>query len=225
MEVPNCIGFIMDGNRRWAKEQNLLAFKGHEQGYEKFKNAIKDATDFGVKNLIFYGFSTENWKRTEKEVKYMLNLMEKGFSDLKEIHENKLQIRFIGEREKFSTKLKTLMEDLEEKTKKYKNGLVVIALSYGGRAEIVHAANKILESDEKAPITEENFAKYLWTKDIPDPDLIIRTGEAMRLSNFLPWQSVYSELYFTSTYWPDFNKEEFEYILEDYRNRERRMGK
>lgn len=215
----------MDGNRRWAREKNLSTLEGHKEGLKVLKETIRNAKEFGIKNLVFYAFSTENWNRTEKEVSYLLNLLEEAFENLKEVHENKFKVRFIGNRTRFSKKLLSLMEKLEESTKEYKEGLLAVALSYGGRAEIVNAVNSILEKGEQGPITEEIFKNYLWTKDIPDPDLIVRTGEVMRLSNFLPWQSVYSELYFTSTLWPDFDKEEFEYILEEYGKRERRMGK
>lgn len=214
----------MDGNRRWAKEHGVSSLEGHKRGYEVFKQTIQDAKDLGVQNMIFYAFSTENWGRTEKEVSYLLDLMQKGFEDLDVVHKNELQIRFVGERERFSKKLQDSMADLEEKTKGYTNGLVAIALSYGGRAEILHAVNELIKEGKKEPVTEEEFSDRLWTAGIPDPDLVIRTGEAMRLSNFLPWQSVYSELYFTATYWPDFDKEEFAYILEEFSNRERRMG-
>jgi undecaprenyl diphosphate synthase len=225
MKVPNCIGFIMDGNRRWAKDQNLPTLFGHKEGAKTFRKTITDAKSFGVKNLIFYAFSTENWKRAKKEVTYLLDLLLEEFGDLKEVHKNKLRVKFIGNRSAFSKRVQALMVDLEEKTKGYTEGLVAIALSYGGRAEIVNATNKIIEEGRTKPITEKDFENYLWTNGIPDPDLIIRTGDTMRLSNFLPWQSVYSELSFTNTYWPDFDKEELEYILQEYMDRERRMGK
>lgn len=225
MDIPNCIGFVMDGNRRWAKDRSLPAVDGHKEGSKIFEKTIRNAAELGVKNLIFYAFSTENWKRSPKEISYLFDLMEKGFRDMKEVHKNKLRVRFIGNRDKLSSKLTSLMDGIEKDTADYKGGLVAVALSYGGRAEIVNATNEIIASGVKGPVTEKEFASHLWTKDIPDPDLIIRTGEAMRLSNFLPWQSVYSELYFTSTLWPDFDREEFEYILDEYKDRERRMGK
>jgi undecaprenyl diphosphate synthase len=225
MIKPNCIGFIMDGNRRWAKERNFPTLKGHQEGSKRLKEIIKNASELGINNLIFYAFSTENWKRSEEEVSYLFKLMEKEFANIKEVHESKLKVKFIGERDKFSKGLIKLIENLEEDTKNYENGLVAIALSYGGRAEIVNAVNNIIKEGKHEEVNEEIFSNYLWTKNIPNPDLIIRTGEAMRLSNFLPWQSVYSELYFTSTYWPDFDKEELEYALEAYSERERRMGK
>ena len=216
----------MDGNRRWAKEQNLPAFEGHRAGYRKFKEAITWAQEAGVSNLIFYAFSTENWKRDEKEVAFLLSLITTGFeNDLKELVERNIRLQFIGQRDRFPKNIQEVLRNSEQESAENTGCRVAVALSYGGRAEILHAVNSFIEEGRTTPVTEEEFSARLWTTNIPDPDLIIRTGEAMRLSNFLPWQSVYSELYFTSTYWPDFDKEEFDYILEEYANRERRMGR
>lgn len=225
-KIPNCIGVIMDGNRRWAKERGLTAIEGHKAGYVRFKEFVSWAGDRGIKNLIFYVFSTENWKRDGKEKKYLFKLIETAFkNDLEEIKNKNIRIKFAGQIERFSKTVQKVLRDAEEQTASNTGVTVVLALSYGGRSEILNAVNTIIKEGRKGEITEGEFGKYLWTKDIPDPDLIIRTGEAMRLSNFLPWQSVYSELYFTNTYWPDFDKEEFEYVLEGYGSRERRMGK
>ena len=223
METPNCIGFIMDGNRRWAKENGVRVLDGHKKGFETFKNIIDAAKEFGVQNLIFYAFSTENWNRTEVEVASLLSIFSEGFGDLDVVHKNKVQIRFIGDLSRFSKDLQGKMKKLEAETKTYDNGVVLVCVSYGGRAEIVQAANKAVEKGEK--VSEESFKELLWTASFPDPDIIVRTGEEMRLSNFLPWQSVYSELYFTDTYWPDFGKDDLEHVIEEYGNRERRNGK
>lgn len=214
----------MDGNRRWAKYKNLPTLQGHKEGFERFKETIEWADEFGIKNLIFYGFSTENWKRTKTEVSYLMKIFEGGFDEIEKIHKNKFRIKFIGRMEDFSDKLQNLMRKTEEDTKSYSNGTIIMAVSYGGRSEITQAVNKILK-EKKSSITEEDFEKHLWTKDTPDPDIIIRTGGETRLSNFLPWQSVYSELYFIKTYWPDFSKEEFKKIIDEFGVRDRRMGK
>lgn len=224
MKIPETVGVIMDGNRRWAKERGLSPIKGHHEGFKRFKDISNWAYDSGVKNLIFYAFSTENWKRSEEEVSGLVDLMAKAFTGLEIIHERKVRVRFIGQRERFSKKLQKLVAKLEEDTKDYDKGSMIIALSYGGRAEIINAVNEIIKEGRQEEVTEEEFEKYLWTAGVPDPDIIIRTGEEMRLSNFLTWQSVYSELYFSATLWPDFDKEEFDYILEEYGNRERRKG-
>lgn len=225
-KIPLCIGVLMDGNRRWAKEKGLLALEGHKAGYEPFKQFIGWAKDVGIKHLIFYAFSTENWKRSEEEVGYILKLFRNVFKqDLEELKEKKMRMSFIGQISRFPKDIQNIIRELEEETKDNTAGTVTLALSYGGRAEILNAVNTLIKEGRKGSVTEEEFASYLWTKDVPDPDLIIRTGGAMRLSNFLPWQSVYSELYFTETYWPDFDQEEFKYILEEYVSRERRMGK
>lgn len=224
MERPNCIGFIMDGNRRWAKEKGLSTLKGHQKGFENFKDVVNWSIESGVKNLIFYAFSTENWKRNKVEVSDLMDLIGIAFTDIDLVHKHKLRVRFIGQKGKFSGKIQKLLEKLEEDTKDYIEGALVIALSYGGRTEIVNAVNEIIKEGKDTEITEEEFESHLWTAGIPDPDIIIRTGEEMRLSNFLTWQSVYSELYFSATLWPDFDREEFNYILEEYSNRERRKG-
>lgn len=224
--MPNCIGVIMDGNRRWAKERGLSTLEGHKAGYERFKEFISWADEKGIKNLIFYAFSTENWKRGEEEKGYLFKLIETAFkNDLEEIKNKNIRIKFAGQTERFSKTIVKILHNAEEQTAHNTGGTVMLALSYGGRSEILHAVNELIAEGNKGPVDEEEFESHLWTKDIPDPDLIIRTGEAMRLSNFLPWQSVYSELYFTNTYWPDFDKEEFEYILGEYTGRERRMGR
>lgn len=220
-----CVGIIMDGNRRWAREHSLPVLEGHRLGYEKFKEVVNWAKESKVKYLIFYAFSTENWNRSTKEVEYLMslfkNVLMKGLED---IHKEKVRMRFIGQREQFSKELQERMSVLEEKTAKCTEGTVVAALSYGGRAEIVDAVNNIIKEKRTQSITEKEFRNHMWSHDIPDPDLIIRTGGAMRLSNFLTWQSAYSELFFSDTYWPDFDKKEFESIFEEYYGRERRMG-
>lgn len=224
--TPACIGIIMDGNRRWAKEKGLPTLGGHKAGYKKLKEVISWAQEAAVKNLIFYTFSTENWNRAKKEVDYLMDIFKTALSkELDEIKKKNVRIRFVGQRERFTDKLRLLMDNAEKETAHNTGYTVVFALSYGGRAEIIDAVNKIVNKKIDEPVTEESFQQYLWTVGIPDPDIIIRTGGERRLSNFLPWQSVYSELFFTDTYWPDFNKEEFNTILKQFSERERRRGK
>lgn len=222
--VPVSIGVIIDGNRRWAKERNLPILEGHRAGSENIKNFVRWADEKGVKNVIVYAFSTENWKRDEKEVSYLMNLFNDAFIQLKkEVNDMDGRISVIGEREKLSQKLQDRIAEAENDTKDNKGIHLILAISYGGRREIVRAINNILK--EKKEVTEESFGNFLWTKDIPDPDLIIRTGGDRRLSNFLAWQSVYSELFFLDTYWPAFSKEEFDAVLKEYGNIERRNGR
>ena len=215
---PTCVGFIMDGNRRWAKEQGLSTLEGHLAGKDKFFQTIKLIADLKIPHAVFYAFSTENWQRSETEVTQLLALF---FEALKATES--VRIRIIGRKTDFSPELQTAMENLEEKSNHYTTPTIWIALSYGGRAEIVTAVNEAVSLGN--PVTEESFSQLLSTAAMPDPDLIIRTGGELRLSNFLPWQSVYSELFFTNTYWPAFTKEEFTRILAEYGDRQRRRGK
>lgn len=227
MKVPNCVGIIMDGNRRWARGKGMPSLKGHHAGGETLKNIVKYAKELGINNIIFYTFSTENWKRSEEEVSYLLNLISE-FIEKELDHFNKEGgiLRYVGDLTRFSKDLQKKLKDSEAKTSKNKGPHVYFALNYGGRQEIISAVKKIiLEGCKEESITEEFFAKHLQTYPMPDPDIIIRTSGEMRLSGFLPWQGVYSELFFTKTLWPDFSKEEFLKIIEEYNSRERRIGK
>lgn len=226
-KVPQCVGMILDGNRRWAKARGIPKLEGHRAGYEKLKETARWAFEAGVKTLLVYAFSTENWQREADEVSYLMQLLKWALQHEVEIFmKEETRVRIIGDRARFSEDIQTLMRRVEEKTAQNKKGTIGILLSYGGRAEIVSAAKELARS-AIAPdaVTEEEFSKHLWTAGIPDPDLIIRTGGVMRLSNFLTWQSVYSELFFLETLWPDFTKEEFTSILSEYAERERRFGK
>jgi undecaprenyl diphosphate synthase len=227
MKIPNCVGIIMDGNRRWAKQKGLLALKGHEAGGETLKNAVNWARDIGIKHIIFFTFSTENWNRSEEEVSYLLGLIGTFLEkELDYFHKEGGVLHFSGDLSRFSKNLQEKLENAREKTKDNSGPHVYFALNYGGRQEILSAVKNILKENPKAEeITEEYFEKHLQTYPMPDPDIIIRTSGEIRLSGFLPWQGVYSELFFTKTLWPDFSKEEFLQILEEYSNRERRIGK
>lgn len=220
----NCIGFIMDGNRRFAKERGESTLSGHQAGEQKFREALHWAKEIGLPHVVFYAFSTENWMREKTEVSYLMELFKTLLqSILHEIHDRKVRIKIIGRRTDFSFELQSLIETLEMASTPYIDQTVWVALSYGGRAELVAACNQAISAG--VPVDEAMLAQHLWTAGMPDPDMIIRTGGDMRLSNFLPWQSVYSELFFTHTYWPAFTKDEFTRIVAQYADRQRRRGK
>lgn len=226
-QIPKAVGVIIDGNRRWAKARGLPKLEGHRVGINKLKEFVRLALDAGVQVVYFYTFSTENWNREPAEVSYLMDLFKTVVTrEADEIHKDGGRVRVLGQVERFSPELQKLIHEVEEKTKDNKRITVVFCLSYGGRAEIVQAA-KLLVASGIAPnqITEASIASHLWSSGLPDPDLIIRTGGQRRLSGFLTWQSIYSELFFSDTLWPDFNKEEFQSILDEYQKRERRFGK
>ncbi len=223
--VPTCVGFIMDGNRRWAQAHGLSAAEGHARGYETFCAIVEVVRASRIPHMVCYAFSTENWKRTEEEVGYLMNLLEHA---VRQMHESivrdgkKIQFRVIGERSKLPQKLITEIERIEQLPVENPELTLWMALSYGGRAEIVAAAQKACAAG--VTLTEETLSSFLWTQGMPDPDLIIRTSGEIRISNFLLWQSAYSELFFTKTLWPDFGETEFQSILEEYGKRSRRKG-
>lgn len=220
---PACLGFIMDGNRRWAKEQNLPTLEGHRRGLEVFLDVVRFVRDEHIPHAVFYAFSTENWKRTEVEVVYLMTLFGELLTRMTEqLTEEGVRVRIVGRREDFSEDLQTRMNELEEKSSPYTKTTIWIALSYGGRAEIVSAVNAAIEKGES--VTEQTFEQLLWTADMPDPDMIIRTSGEERLSNFLTWQSAYSEFYFIQKHWPALTKSDFDDILAEYAKRERRHG-
>ncbi len=224
MGTPECVGFIMDGNRRWAKERGEETMVGHKAGEDTFYEVAKWVKEAGIPHAVFYAFSTENWLRDKMEVSYLMDLFAAFMLQLKgEIETIQMRVRVIGERVRFSLPLQNLMSELEQASAQYTGTTIWVALSYGGRAEIVTACNRAIVAG--VPIDEQTFGGYLWTAGMPDPDLIIRTGGDMRLSNFLPWQAVYSELFFTDTYWPAFTKDEFTRIVGQYADRQRRRGK
>ncbi len=223
--APKSVGIIMDGNRRWAKENELHKFEGHKAGLEKIKEVLQWIQDTGISEVTFYAFSSENWSRAEDEVGEMMRLVEYAFGAwMDEVVQKGIRIRIIGDRTKFSQKIQELFLKAEESTKSGDKGTLIFALSYGGRSEIIAAANSAMRSGV-TEITEESLRANMWSHDLQDPELIIRTGGDKRLSNFLTWQSVYSELFFIDTKWPAFSKEEFFAILEEYSGRERRHGK
>lgn len=222
----NHVAFIMDGNRRWARKRLLPLAVGHTRGYQAIEPLIAYASKKGIKYLTFWAFSTENWNRDRKEVDVLLQIFRKLFADeiVNRLHKIGVKITVLGNIDAFPKDIADNIKKLIETTKNNTTITVNIGLNYGGRAEILQAVNRLLQDGIKN-IDEEIFSSYLYTKDIPDPDLIIRTSGEQRLSGFLPWQSVYSELYFTNVYWPDFNEKEFEKAIEEYTQRKRRFGK
>ncbi|TSC68710.1 MAG: undecaprenyl diphosphate synthase [Parcubacteria group bacterium Gr01-1014_56] len=223
-KIPACIGIILDGNRRWAKTKGLPKLEGHRVGLETLKQTIRLLQSRGVPHVAVFMFSTENWNREAGEVSYLMDLFLGSIrKDFNELDKENVRIRFVGQRERFSSELQKAMNEAEEKTAKNTGITLWACLSYGGRAEIVEAARTMQKSGEE--ITEESFAKHVWTAEMPDPDIIIRTGGVKRLSNFLTWKGVYSELFFTDTNWPDFSEVELDRILQEYGERERRMGR
>lgn len=219
------IAIIMDGNRRWAKERNLPSAIGHKKGVDALKEAMRACDDFGIKYLTVYAFSTENWNRSPEEVNFLMDLLGQTIkNELKEMHENNVVISFIGDTTKLSSKLQEILNNAVETTKNNSGVNLQIAFNYGARAEIVNAVQKIVDSGEKN-ITEDLIAKNLYTSNIPDPDLLIRTGGEMRVSNYLLWQIAYSEFLVIAEFWPEFNKEKLAECIIEFNNRNRRWGK
>lgn len=220
------LAIIMDGNRRWAKNKGMPAFRGHEEGYKTLKTLADYALDRGVEVLTVFAFSTENWKRASEEVEFLLALFTKGLTEqIEHMHSRGVRVQFIGDRVAFSKDLQKIMREGEELTKDNSKAVFNIAMNYGGRAEIVHAVQELIRQGVDADtLSEEVFSRVLYTRGLPDPDLIVRTSGEQRLSGFLPWQGVYSELYFTDIHWPDFTPEELDKALDEFTNRQRRFG-
>ena len=219
------IAIIMDGNRRWAKERNLPSAVGHKKGVDALKAAMRACDDFGIKYLTVYAFSTENWNRKPEEVNFLMDLLGQTLkNELKEMHENNVVISFIGDTTKLSQKLQEILANAVETTKNNTGVNLQIAFNYGSRAEIVKAVQEIVVSGEKE-ITEETISKHLYTSNIPDPDLLIRTGGEMRVSNYLLWQIAYSEFIVIEKFWPEFDKNTLAECVKEYKKRNRRWGK
>lgn len=218
------IAFIMDGNGRWAERRGMPRRFGHRYGAEAFRKVVKYCGDIGIKYVTVYAFSTENWSRPEKEVQSIMKLLDSYLDECeKSAKEYNIKLRFIGDLSKIESSIADKARHLEEMTKN--NSLVLsIALNYGGKDEIVHAFNNLVLKG-KTGITSEDIAYELYTAGIPDPDLIVRTAGEMRLSNFLMWQSAYSEFYFTDTLWPDMSSKDIDKAVEEFYSRQRRYGK
>ena len=225
--IPLHVGLIMDGNRRWAKERNLPTFEGHLIGYEKMKSAPAWFFDRGVKVLSFFAFSTENWNRQPAEVNYLMKLLENAVStDLRELaKKNGYKILISGRLEELPGDLPAQCLSIIQETKANNLGIVNVCLNYGGRAEIVDAVRQMIKNKvEPEQAHEGMLKKYLYQADLPDPDIIARTSGEQRLSGFLTWQSVYSELFFIKKYWPDFEEPDADVILKEYAERKRKFG-
>lgn len=224
--IPQHVGIIMDGNGRWAQEHGLPRLEGHRAGTENIRRIVEACDEFSIKILTIYAFSTENWGRPQAEVRGLMRILE-GVIDreVANLHKNGVQLRHIGRLEGISQRLQRAVRDALELTRDNDRLILNVAFNYGGRSEILDAVRRLM-GDGISPqeLSEELFERYLYTAGLPPPDLIIRTGGEMRLSNFLIWQAAYAEYYSTPTYWPDFDKEELYKALLAYSRRERRFG-
>ena len=225
-KLPRHVGVIMDGNGRWAEMRGLPRFEGHRRGAERAREVIKASNSLGIEYLTLYIFSLENWQRPPGEVTMLMRLLERYLgNELQELLRDGIRFRAAGELWRLPDNIQSLLMRAEQDTVSNTGLTLVASLSYGGRNEIVRAARKAVAAGMKPEdLTEESFADLLDTAGIPDPDLVIRTSGEMRLSNFLTWQTAYSELYFTPVHWPDFTAEEFERALTSYTARDRRFG-
>ncbi|OGS44371.1 MAG: di-trans,poly-cis-decaprenylcistransferase [Euryarchaeota archaeon RBG_13_57_23] len=230
--VPHHVAIIMDGNRRYASEFGMVISQGHEKGREKLEQILEWCMEIGVKMLTVYAFSTENVNREKAEVDDLMRMFAENFRRLSEddrVHKHKIRVRVLGQKEMLPKDVQQAIAAAEEKTKGYDQYFFNLAVAYGGREEIVQAIRKIAEEVKKGKlsvdaITEKTFTGYLYTKDMPDPDLILRTSGEERISNFLLWQLAYSELYFSDVYWPGFRKIDFLRAVRAYQLRKRRYG-
>lgn len=227
--LPEHIAFIMDGNGRWAKKRGLPRKFGHREGAKNFRKIARYCKDIGIKNITFYAFSTENWKRPKDEVEAIIELFREYIVDVRNYIGEEVRVLFLGDKAIFDDDLQKKMIDLEEDTKDNSQMTMLLAINYGGRDEVVHASKILAEKAVKGEldpkyITEDMFGTYLYTKDVPDVDLMIRPSGELRLSNFLIWQSAYAEFYFTDVLWPDFGPEELEKAIADFAGRSRRFG-
>lgn len=224
--LPIHIGIIMDGNGRWAKLRNLPRTKGHREGLDVAKQIVKAASDLGIKFVTLYTFSTENWKRTQEEVGYLMTLIKQHLSsEFNFYKENKIRIEHIGDITALPMDVQTEIKNAKNDTKDFTGTTVLLAINYGGKDEIIRGIKKLAsQKKDFSSITEQDLSLALDTKNIPDVDLLIRTGGELRLSNFLLWQAAYAELIFTDTLWPDYTKEEFIKNIQTFQHRTRRFG-
>lgn len=221
------IAIIMDGNRRWAKERNLPSALGHKKGVEALKVTLRACNDFGVKYLTVYAFSTENWNRKKEEVDFLMNLVAVTLTnELEEMHKENVQIHFIGDLTKLSDSLQKILANAVETTKNNTGVVLQIALNYGSRDEIVNAVKKIVSSGINADdISEKIISDNLYTSNVPDPDILVRTGGEQRISNYLLWQIAYSEIIIRNEFWPEFDKNLLAECIKEFGKRQRRYGK
>ncbi|MFQ5588109.1 MAG: isoprenyl transferase [Nitrospiria bacterium] len=228
--LPGHVAIIMDGNGRWAAKRRLPRIAGHKEGIQSVRDIVTFSREIGIKALTLYAFSNENWNRPVKEITQLMMLLERFLNkELETMMKNGIRFRAIGQIDRLQDSVARLIHAVEEKTKHNNEMTLILALSYGGRTEIIDAIKKTCKDLQKDRLSikdldEACFSNYLYTKDIPDPDLMIRTSGEVRVSNFLLWQVAYTELYFTKTLWPDFRKVDFLRALYDYQGRERRFG-
>ena len=229
-KLPQHVAIIMDGNGRWAKRRGLTRIFGHQKGIQSVRDVVRTSRDLGIKWLTLYAFSEENWKRPQYEIKALMNLLTRYLtSESKEMFDNGIRLLSIGQTEKLPPEVQRILWQTIEKTAHNKEMNLTLALSYGGRQEIVWAVKNMLKDIEKATlnikqITEERLSHYLYTSNIPNPDLLIRTSGEYRISNFLLWQIAYTEIFISPVLWPDFHRERYLEALLDYQKRERRFG-
>ena len=229
-KIPKHVAFIMDGNGRWAKERGLARTAGHRQGVQRVKEIIRGAGNLGIQIVTFFAFSTENWSRPKSEVNVLMRYLESFLGrQIKELHKNNMRFTVIGRSDPIPKYLQAMIKKAQEKTKSNTGLRVVLALNYGGRQEIVDAAKKFARDvlDKRIDLESldaQEFSRYFYTADIIDPDLLIRTSNEMRISNFLLWQLSYSEFYFSGKCWPDFGIEELKEAIKEYQKRTRRFG-
>jgi len=221
------IAIIMDGNRRWAKEHFLPSMMGHKKGVDALKKVTRACDDFGVKYLTLYAFSTENWNRKQEEVDFLMDLLATTLkSELKELNENNVKMNFIGDLNALNKNLQNILDESRETTKNNTGVVLTVAINYGSRDEITHAIKNIIkDKKQEEEITQELISQYLYTKNMPDPDLLIRTSGEKRISNYLLWQIAYSEIYFTDIFWPEFDKDALALAVKEFAQRQRRWGK
>lgn len=234
-KIPKHVAIIMDGNGRWAKERKMLRVMGHKVGTESVKDVVRAAKEIGISVLTLYAFSTENWKRPAMEVQALMSLLKTYLkSELSEMLQNNISLRCVGQMDKLPKDVQKTLGEVINETAEFagnSSGMILnLALSYGGRGEIVMAVKAIAEKCIRGEVTlddisEELFSSHLYTAGLPDPDLVIRTGGESRLSNFLLWQASYAEIFITETKWPDFRKDSLVEAIRDYQDRERRFGK
>lgn len=225
--IPTHLGLILDGNRRWAKEHNMTVAQGHRNGYKNLKTISKAAIRQGVRYVSAYVFSNENWNRDRQEVKDLMKLLKWVLKhEVKEMHKDNIRVRVIGSKAKLGAALLTAIHDAEKLTENNSRGTLLLCLDYGGQQEIVDATKQIVERGVKPEdITVDMIEKHLYAPDVPQVDLIIRTSGEQRLSNFMMWESTYSELLFSQKFWPDYSEDDLEHDLERYGQLNRRFGK
>lgn len=225
--LPRHIAIILDGNGRWAQKRGMQRTQGHSYGAENFRTISKYCKEIGIEYMTVYAFSTENWKRPKAEVDAIMKLLEKYLIEAtQKMEKDRIKLKFLGDTSVLSPKLQKMIAEVEEISSRYDGVQANICLNYGSRDEIVKAAMKYAEDYKETgkPLDEETFSRYLYTCDIPDPDLVIRPSGEYRLSNFLMWQSAYSELYFTDVLWPDFTTDELDKAIESFSHRKRLYG-